>query len=79
MPVAPFEIKGEVDRKEYTGIYLNDRPIEMPVTLVKKSGDQDLIIPAAGTEFQVLDEKKKPLTFHVYYPHAEEITTLKTD
>ncbi|MFQ9393334.1 MAG: hypothetical protein ACLR2E_02840 [Lachnospiraceae bacterium] len=25
MPVAPFEIKGEVDRKEYTGIYLNDR------------------------------------------------------
>ena len=79
MPITPFEIKGEVDRKEYTGIYLNDRPIEMPVTLVKKSGDQDLIIPAAGTEFQVLDEKKKPLIFHVYYPHAEEITTLKTD
>lgn len=38
MPVAPFEIKGEVDRKEYTGIYLNDRPIEMPVTLVKRVG-----------------------------------------
>ena len=79
MPITPFEIKGEVDRKEYTGIYLNDRPIEMPVTLIKRSTDQKLIIPEKGTAFQVLDEKKNPLTFHVYYPHSEELTVLQTD
>ena len=79
MPITPFEIKGEVDRKEYTGIYLNDRPIEMPVTLIKRSADQKLIIPEKGTAFQILDEKKNPLTFHVYYPHSEELTVLKTD
>ncbi|MFQ9151598.1 MAG: hypothetical protein ACLR6B_08845 [Blautia sp.] len=54
-------------------------PSEMPVTLIKRSTDQKLIIPEKGTAFQVLDEKKNPLAFHVYYPHSEELTVLQTD
>ena len=56
------------------GIYLNNRPIEMPITLYKKSADNQLIIPVAGTEFQILDADKNVITFHAYYPHPIEIT-----
>ena len=79
MPIKPFDIFGDTDHKEYKGIYLNNRPIEMPITLYKKSADNQLIIPVAGTEFQILDADKNVITFHAYYPHPIEITNFVTD
>ena len=85
-PVQPFEVfigldqnGNEIDHFHYKGIYKNDRPIEAMITLVKKDAESGKVIPAAGTEFQILNEKKEVLTFRSFYPHKEELTSFVTD
>lgn len=85
-PVQPFTVfvgldanGNEIDHYHYKGIYKNDQPIESAITLVKKDGESDKVIPLAGTRFQILDAEKQVLTFVNHYPHEEELTEFVTD
>ena len=77
--VKPFEVMVDTDHKDYNKIYKNDHPIEMPITLKKVDAESGLIIPIAGTEFQILDAEKEVITFDLHYPHKETITNFVTD
>ncbi len=79
MPVEDFTITGRIDRKTYTGIYKNDRPVEAPVTVVKTDEESGKIIAGAGTVFQILDAEKEIVTFYNYYPFYEEIQSFTMD
>lgn len=58
---------------------LEDKRVFSPVRLVKKDADSGEVIPAAGTEFQLLDEERNPISMSVHYPQETVHSTFQTD
>lgn len=76
----PFKIfvgkrNGEyVDGLTYKGIYKNNTPVETPVRVTKIDAESGLKVPLAGTEWQILDDKKNVITFDIRYPKPVKVT-----
>lgn len=76
----PFKIfvgkrNGEyVDGLTYKGIYKNNTPVETPVQVTKIDAESGLKVPLAGTEWQILDDKKNVITFDIRYPKPVKVT-----
>ena len=76
----PFKIfvgkrNGEyVDGLTYKGIYKNNTPVETPVQVTKIDAESGLKVPLAGTEWQILDDKKNVITFDIRYPRPVKVT-----
>lgn len=68
-----------IDGHNYIGYYKNDRPIEMPLTLVKIDAESGKAVLLANTEFQILDKDKKVITFYNHYPQPQELENFCTD
>ena len=79
----PFKIfvgkrNGEyVDGLTYKGIYKNNTPVETPVQVTKIDAESGLKVPLAGTEWQILDDKKNVITFDIRYPKPVKVTNFK--
>lgn len=78
LPVKDFEITVSDEGRTLYYI-LEDKRIFSPVRLVKKDADSGETVPIAGTEFQLLDENKKPVVMTVHYPQETVYSTFKTD
>lgn len=77
-PVKDFEIT--ISKEGQTLYYiLEDKQILSPVQLYKSDSTTNRLIPMAGTEFQLLDENKDPVTMTTHYPSTEVHYTFKTD
>ena len=77
-PVGDFEItiseEGQVLR-----YVLEDKLVVAPVQLVKRDASTGKTIPVEGTEFQLLDSEKNPVSMTTYYPKEETHDTFITD
>lgn len=74
----PFEVT--VKEEGVTLHYIiENKQVTSPVMVVKKDAGTGRIIPVAGTEFRLLDAKKKPITMTTYYPKKTVHKTFMTD
>lgn len=55
-PVDPFEVTINSDEQIIKGIYLEDKLLRSPISIVKKDATTGKIIPVSGAEFRILDE-----------------------
>ena len=78
-PIEPFEVVIREDGIVWKGIYKEDKLIVSPITIVKIDASTGKTIPLKGTEFQLLDSEKKPITMTTYYPSEVMHKTFKTD
>lgn len=83
IPVKDFLVDGTksggvFDGRVYKGIYKNDRPIGEWLCLRKADRSTGKTIPLSGTVFQILDEKKKPVTFRESSPAHRSVTEFTT-
>ena len=78
-PIEPFEVTISQEGVVHKGIYKEDKLIVSPVTVVKKDRSTGKIIPAANTEFRLLDADKNPVTMTSHYPATIVYETFKTD
>lgn len=78
-PIEPFEVTISQEGVVHKGIYKEDKLIVSPVTVVKKDKSTGKIIPAANTEFRLLDAAKNPITMTSHYPAEIVYETFKTD
>ena len=78
-PIEPFEVTISEEGVTLKGIYKEDRLIVSPVAVVKKDKTTGSIIPAANTEFRLLDEYKKSVTMTTHYPETTVYETFKTN
>lgn len=76
--IEDFEVTIAEDNQTLSYI-IENKLILSPVKLIKKDTVTGNIIPIADAEFQLLDQDKKVITMHTYYPKKEEISTFKTD
>ena len=77
-PIKDFEIT--ISQEGQTLYYiLEDKQILSPVQLYKSDATTSQLIPMAGTEFQLLDRNKEPVTMTTHYPSTEVHHTFKTD
>lgn len=78
-PIEPFEVTISQEGVVHKGIYKEDKLIVSPVTVVKKDKSTGKIIPAANTEFRLLDADKNPITMTSHLPSEIVYETFKTD
>ena len=78
-PIEPFKVTIKDEGVTLKGIYKEDKLIVSPVSVVKIDESTGKVIPAADTEFRLLDENKKPITMTTHYPNKVEHETFKTD
>lgn len=78
-PIEPFEVTISEEGVTLKGIYKEDKLIVSPVTVVKKDKRTGNRIPAADTEFRLLDANKNPITMTTYYPDKIVCETFKTN
>ena len=77
-PIKDFEVT--ISQEGQTLYYiLEDKLILSPVQLYKSDATTNELIPMAGTEFQLLDKNKEPVTMTTHYPSTEVHYTFKTD
>lgn len=77
-PVDDFEVT--ISEEGQTLYYiLEDKKILSPIQLVKTDSTTGRTIPLAGTEFQLLDENKTPLTMTTWYPAKIVHNSFQTD
>lgn len=77
-PAKDFKVVIEEDGRTLYYI-LENKQIFSPVRVVKKDADTGETIPVSGAEFELLDEKKQPVTMTTYYPQEVVHSTFKTD
>ncbi len=77
-PVEDFEITVSEEGQLFYYI-LEDKLVRAPIMLVKADADTGKTIPAAGTQFQLLDSEKEPVTMTTYYPKKETRSIFTTD
>lgn len=77
-PVKDFEVTISEEGQVLYYILANKQIIS-PVRLVKADSTTGKTVPIADTEFQLLDEKKNPITMETHYPDTVTHETFKTD
>lgn len=77
-PVEDFEVT--INREGETLYYiLENKQIFSPVKLVKTDSTTGKTVPAAGAQFELLDEHKNPVTMTVHYPSGTDYDVFSTD
>ena len=77
-PADDFEVTIDEDG-EILYYILENKQVFSPVRLIKKDSTTGNIIPVAGAEFELLDERKNPLSMTVHYPSETVCETFVTD
>lgn len=74
----PF--KATVTEQGETKTYIvENREIKAAVSVVKIDAASGERIPAAGTQFRLLDQDKNPITMQIQYPSRQDIEVFETD
>lgn len=78
-PVKPFEVEISEENVTVSGIYRQDTLITSPIQVLKVDASTGKTIPAAGTEFQLLDADRNVVTMTSHYPEYQVYETFVTD
>ena len=65
--------------KQIIKLIAEDKLIAAPLRVVKKDAETGKTIPAANTEFRILDKDKNPVQMIIRYPNNKILDTFKTD
>ena len=74
-PVKPFEVEISEENVTVSGIYRQDTLITSPIQVLKVDASTGKTIPAAGTEFQLLDADRNVVTMTSHYPEYQVYET----
>ena len=78
-PIEPFEVEISEENVTVSGIYRQDTLITSPIQVLKVDASTGKTIPAAGTEFQLLDADRNVVTMTSHYPEYQVYETFVTD
>ncbi len=78
-PIEPFEVTIAEEQVTLSGIYRQDTLITSPIQVLKVDASTGKTIPAAGTQFQLLDADKQVVTMTARYPAYQEYDVFTTD
>ena len=78
-PIEPFEVTVAEEQVTLSGIYRQDTLITSPIQVLKVDASTGKTIPAAGTQFQLLDADKQVVTMTARYPAYQEYDVFTTD
>ena len=78
-PIEPFEVEISEENVTVSGIYRQDTLITSPIQVLKVDASTGKVIPAAGTEFQLLDADRNVVTMTARYPEYQVYETFVTD
>lgn len=78
-PVKPFEVEISEENVTVSGIYRQDTLITSPIQVLKVDASTGKTIPAAGTEFQLLDADRNVVTMTSHYPEYQVYEIFVTD
>lgn len=65
--------------KQIVKFIAEDKLIAAPLKVVKKDAETGKTIPAANTEFRILDKDKNPVQMIIRYPNNKVLDTFRTD
>ena len=74
-----FEVEISEENVTVSGIYRQDTLITSPIQVLKVDASTGKTIPAAGTEFQLLDADRNVVTMTSHYPEYQVYETFVTD
>ncbi|MBA4698491.1 MAG: hypothetical protein H2212_03575 [Ruminococcus sp.] len=78
IPITPFRVK--ITEEGVTlGYIIENRNIVSAISVVKRDAGTGDIVPAAGTEFRILDKNKELITMKTHYPKNEVHESFFTD